>query len=80
MKAFKRRMLALLITTTIFIGINMYQPILMNQIISYAMSEDKNIIDSLLTFLALLFTTLIIAIVTSQISYHFGTICQLQLI
>lgn len=50
----------------------MYQPILMNQIISYAMSEDKNIIDSLLTFLALLFTTLIIAIATSQISYHFG--------
>lgn len=71
-KTFKKNIFALFLATFIFIIVNMYQPILMNQIMSYARDEEKTFTQSLLYFLGILVTSFVVSVAVSHIFYNFA--------
>ena len=58
--------------TLIFVCNNMYQPILMNQIMSYVKSENKDLNMGLLFFATVFATNFLTAISDSHMCYHFS--------
>ena len=60
--------------TLIFVGIAMYQPILMNQIMDYVKQANKQISQGLVFFAAIFATNFLTSISASHLFYHFALI------
>ena len=71
-KTFKSDLVVVLLLSFVYLCLEMYYPILMNQIMDYAKEEDKTTEKSFLLFFLCFFTGLIVSFSVAHISYIFG--------
>lgn len=71
-KTFKKNILVLFLATFVLIIAMTYQPILMNQMMSYARNDSKTFSQSLIYFLGILISSFVVSVAFAHIFYNFA--------